>query len=626
MPASKNKTTKGANEAMDQEIRRCMGCMSPKEYEGACTVCGYIDNTAYPPHFLAPRTLLANRYLVGKLLSYNGEGARYLGFDEERGQAVELREYFPDTLCSRKKDSETVVVNDGCLPLYKSYLSEYADLYKALMNHSESESIRKILGIFAANNTGYVVMEHINAKPLSAYLEEGGFSRGFAEVRELFPPLLTALNLLHSHGILHRGLSPESIRIDERGRLKLTAFGISASRTENSNITCELFAGYAAPEQYSVSERQGTWTDIYGICAVLYRVLTGVEPQEANSRELDDLLEQPYFLNPSIPHNVSDTIMAGLLLRQDDRIRTVNELVERLFEEPKPVTEEIEGIDGPVRPAVALENRPSRTAPPVRKNVPTRRPAPKKGKKKEKEKSNIGSIVGVSVFLAVVVGFIIAIAYFSQASQQLILPPPETAPSLTTAPVPITSATTSAPQTVSAAPVSSGGSAERILLPDFVNRFYNTLENRYSMLKFNPTYEYNSQYAEGIVFDQDIAPNTEVSGGTEINVKVSKGPESVPLPDYIGKKLEEYTALLSEAGIKYDTSGETTGEVKEGYVVRCSKEIGDPVLLSEDEKVVVYFAVKPPETTTAETEPPRTERVTEDEELNPDDIEPEEEE
>ena len=306
------------------------------------------------------------------------------------------------------------------------------------------------------------------------------------------------------------------------------------------------------------------------------------------------------------------------------RIRTVNELVERLFEEPKPVTEEIEGIDGPVRPTVALENRPS-YAPPVKKNVPTRRPAPKKAKKKEKEKSNIGSIIGVSVFLAVVVGFIIAIAYFSQASQQLIQPPVETTPSLTTIPVPITSSTASAPQTVSAAPVSSGGSAERILLPDFVNRFYSTLENRYSMLKFNPTYEYNSLYAEGIVFDQDIAPNTEVSGGTEINVKVSKGPESVPLPDYIGKKLEEYTALLSEAGIKYDTSGETTGEVKAGYVVRCSKEIGDPVLLSEDEKVMVYFAVKPPETT-AETKPPRTERVTEDEELNPDDIEPEEEE
>lgn len=601
-----------------------MGCMTRKDYSGPCEVCGYIDNTAYLPRFLAPKTLLTNRYLVGKLLSYNGEGALYLGYDTDREQIVELREYLPDTLCSRKKGTEGVVVNDGCLPLYKSYLSEFADLYKALMNNNESESIRKVYGIFAANNTGYVVMEHLNGKTLSAYLEEGGARRGFAEVRELFPPLLTALNLLHSHGIIHRGLSPESIQIDERGRLKLTAFGTSASRTENSSISCELFAGYAAPEQYEVSERQGPWTDIYGVCAVLYRLLTGIVPQEANSRELSDDLEQPHFIDPSIPRGVSETIMAGLCLKQDERIRTVNELVERLFEEPKPEAEEPEEDDGPIRPAVALENRPSRTPQPAKKNAPPRRPAPKKGKKKTNEKSNIGSIVGVSVFLAVVVGFIIAIAYFSQASQQLlqVTEPAETTPTplvVTTAP------TTSAPQTTPAATTNAGGSAERILLPDFVNRFYSTLENRYSMLKFNPTYEYNSEFAEGIVFDQDIPSGTEVSGGTEINVKVSKGPESALLPDYIGKKLEEYTALLSEAGIKYDTAEEMTAEVKEGYVARCSKEIGDTILLSADEKVVVYYAVKPPETAPPETTPPRTRRTTEDEELNPDDIEPEEE-
>ncbi|MCM1333498.1 MAG: PASTA domain-containing protein [Bacteroides sp.] len=608
---------------MDQKRNLCMGCMSRKDYDGPCEVCGYIDNTAYPPRFLAPRTLLTNRYLVGKLLSYNGEGALYLGYDTERDEIVELREYLPETLCARVKNSESVTVNDGCLPLYKSYLSEFADLYKALMNNNESESIRKVYGIFAANNTGYVVMEHLSGKTLAEMIGEGGERRAFAEIRELFPPLLTALNLLHSHGIIHRGLSPESIRVDERGRLKLTAFGISASRTENSSIPCELFAGYAAPEQYEVSERQGTWTDIYGICAVLYRLLTGVVPKEANTRELSDDLEYPHFIDPSIPANVSETIMAGLKLKQDERIRTVNELVARLFEEPKP-EEETEEDDGPIVPAVALENRPTYTPPPAKKNAPTRRPSPKKGKKKS-EKSNIGSIIGVSVFLAIVVCFVIAIAYFSQESRRLAEFPTETTPT-TTAPLTLSVATTTPPATVSASAATTSGSAELILLPDFVNRFYSTLENRYSMLKFNPKYEYNNEYAEGIVFDQDIEPNTKVSGGTEITVKVSKGPESVPLPDYIGKKLEEYTALLSEAGIKYDTAEEETAEVKEGYVARCSKEVGAMIRLSEDEKVVVYAAKKPPETSPPETEPPRTERTTEDEELNPDDIEPEEEE
>ena len=160
-----------------------------------------------------------------------------------------------------------------------------------------------------------------------------------------------------------------------------------------------------------------------------------------------------------------------------------------------------------------------------------------------------------------------------------------------------------------------------------MNRFYNTLESRYSMLVFNPTYEYNDTYAEGIVFDQDIEAGTEVTGGTIVNLKVSKGPESVALPDYVGMKVEEYTSKLSELGIKYDTESEETSEVKGGYVVRCSKEIGDKVLIAEDESVIVYYAVAPKktETTPEEPEEPEEAETEEAEPEEPEETEPEEE-
>ncbi len=595
---------------MKQNLNLCMGCMNRKDYSGPCEICGYAENAPYPARCLPPGTTLSDRYVVGRSLSYNGEGVFYIAYDSVEDKIVELREYLPDTLCTRRSDTEGVVVNDGCLPLYKSYLSEFADLYKTLMNNNESESIRRVYGIFAANNTGYVVMEHLGGNTLSEYLEKNGGVMSWQDgrnstapsVRELFPPLLTALNLLHSHGIIHRGISLDSIHIDERGRLKLTAFGTSASRTEGSSISCQLFAGCAAPEQYDVSERQGTWTDIYGICAVLYRVLTGVQPQEANSRLLNDELAEPAAVNPSVPRGVSDAIMAGMSLKQENRIRTVNELVERIFGQTGRAG--VPEDDGPIVPAVAPVNQPEREMPSVRRSAPQRRPAQKSKKKKDTEKSNLGTIVGASVFLAIVAGFIIAIAYFSQAASQLQtqqtttevqeFPPLTTEPPATTTPPPVSSTT---------ATTTPASSVERILLPDFVNRFYNQLENRYSMLKFNPVYEYNDEYPEGIVFDQDIEPDTEVVGGTEINVKVSKGPASVLLPDFIGKKLEEYTAELSEAGIKYDTEPEETSEFKEGYVSGCSKNVGDTIILSRDEKVIVYYAVKPPETEPPETEP-----------------------
>lgn len=585
---------------MENNLKLCMGCMCRKEYSGPCEMCGYMDNTAYLPSYLAPKTVLMNRYIVGKLLSYNGEGAVYVGYDTELNKAVEIKEYMPDLLCTRKKGENTINVNSDSLPLYKSYLSEFADLYKTLMNN-DTESVQKIYGIFSENNTGYVIMERLGGIPLSEYLKNFGGVMNWESVREIFPPLFTALNILHSCGIVHRGLSPKSIFIDERGKLKLTAFGISASRTADSSLNQELFPGYAAPEQYSLSERQGGWTDIYGICAVLYRVLTGIEPPAANERVRDDTLAEPFLVNRSIPQNVSRTIVSGLSLDQNSRIHNVNMLVGKLFEQPKNSGE----ADGPVRPVVAPSNIPVQTdRKPVQKKPPQKKPV-QKSRKKKKEKSNVGTIIGVSVFLAIVTGFIIAIAYFSKQPTSIPLPQQTTTAVTTTTPV-TTEPITTAPENT-AETTTTADNAEKILLPDFVNRFYNTLESRYSMLVFNPTYEYNDTYAEGIVFEQDIEAGTEVTGGTIVNLKVSKGPEAVALPDYVGKKVDEYTAELSELGIKYDTEAEETTEFKGGYVVRCSKEIGDKVLLSEDESVIVYYAVAPKKTEEEPEEPEEAE-------------------
>lgn len=568
---------------MNNDLKLCMGCMGHKEYSGPCEICGYDGSTENDPKYLPQGTVLMERYIVGRVIANNGEGAVYVGYDMGNGKTVEIKEYMPDLLCSRKKGEKTIAVNSDSLPLYKSYLSEFADLYKTLMNNNETESVQKIYGIFSENNTGYVIMERLGGIPLSEYLNSFGGVMPWESVREVFPPLFTALNLLHSCGIVHRGLSPKTIYIDERGRLKLTAFGISASRTADSSLNHQIYSGYAAPEQYSLSERQGGWTDIYGICAVLYRILTGTEPQNAMERIKDDSMAEPFLVNRAVPVNVSRTIMAGLNTDQNSRIRNVNLLVSKLFEQPK----NEDDIGGPVRPAVHIESSPSSHG---ERKAPQRKPAAKQKKKVKKEKSNVGTIVGVSVFLAIVTCFIIAIIYFSdrptvdvpqQTTASTTTPAPVTTPPITTEP----EHTTTTP-----APVDS---VEKILLPSFADRFYNTLEARYAMLVFTPEYEYNNDYAEGIVFDQDIPEGTEVTAGTEITVKVSKGPESVELPDYVGKKIEDYTAELVKLGIKYDTEAEPTSEVKKGYVVRCSKEIGELVMISEDESVTVYYAAAP---------------------------------
>ena len=78
---------------------------------------------------------------------------------------------------------------------------------------------------------------------------------------------------------------------------------------------------------------------------------------------------------------------------------------------------------------------------------------------------------------------------------------------------------------------------------------------------------------------------------------VSKGPDKVPLPDYENTSAADYVNRLSELGIKFRIEEEESGEVEEGNVVRCSKEVGEDVFIAENEEIVVYSAVKPEETT-----------------------------
>ena len=107
--------------------------MNEKESDGPCEKCGYSNDAPYLPSYLAPGTILNDRYIVGKLLSYNGEGATYIGFDKVTGAKVTVKEYMPDTLCSRKKGDPQIVVDANRLPLYKTYMSEFVELNKALL-------------------------------------------------------------------------------------------------------------------------------------------------------------------------------------------------------------------------------------------------------------------------------------------------------------------------------------------------------------------------------------------------------------------------------------------------------------------------------------------------------------
>ena len=605
---------------MKKETNLCMNCMGELNDHGTCPMCGLYDADSYISSYLAPKTFLNNRYIVGRLISYCGESALYIGFDTADKRKVTIREYVPDTLCTRERDQEEIAVRADKMPLYKTYLAEFAELQTTLMHSRNIQAIQPVLDVFAENNTCYAVMEYTGGISLKSYLANCGEIIPWEQVKELFPPILTALSQLHKLGIIHRGISTTTILVNEKNQLILTGFSITAAHTADSDIGYEVFGGYAPPEQYSSSRRNGSWTDVYGIAAVMYRCLTGVTPPTAPERLEEETLIEPMLINRNIPKNASEVIVKGMQLEAEDRIQSISEFVDRFFEQPALSAELSREI--PISPArrrpqqVADEEetekevrrlapkRSSNTAPP-RKNPSSKGSSGSKNRKNKAEKDKIKFIVIASLLGVIILAFIIAMAVTANSGSEggSIYTETTTATPPSTVYVPAVITTEGDNEPVSASP------SESYIVPKFSGAMYDTVisGSQYSYLTFNPTYDFSNDYKEGQIISQTIEDGTSVSFGTEIGVTVCKGPESKPLPDYIGYTAEDYVKILAEQGIKYRIETEETDETSEGLVSRCSHEIGEEIRVADNEEVVVYSAIAPAVTTTEATLPPETE-------------------
>ncbi len=548
---------------MIKETSLCMGCMNDKTYDGPCKLCGYSDSTPCIPTYMAPKTFLADRYIVGKVISYNGEGAVYIGFDTAAGIKVTIKEFMPDTLCSRRKGETEITVDPSSSALYKTYMSEFIDLNRTLMKLRGMSHLQTVLDVFCENNTAYAVFEYINGISLKTYLANSSGEIAWEQAKELFSPFFTTLSLIHSAGIIHRGISPSTIFVTDKMELKLSGFAICAARTTGTEIPCEMFAGFAAPEQYT-NEINGTWTDVYGISAVLYRCLTGCTPTEAIARSGGSLME-PMMINRNIPSNISRVIMEGLKLSPDSRIRTVTEFVDRLFSQPKPA-----------------EPDPGENQKLTRKEQKQR---------KERAKTIAVLVIAGLVLIAFVVVFVLTLngafsggagnSSDSEVSSEASVSSDISEPSQTTEP----ETSQSEPENVVTEVT------DTILMPDFTLRSYDYESERYgTTFTFVPQYEYSDEYAQGMMYDQSIDPGTEVTAGITVVIKVSKGPSKVALPDYTGKTPDKYASELSKLNIKYSITSELSNDAQNGYVFKCSVEIGDLVDVENGQEVIVYCA------------------------------------
>jgi serine/threonine protein kinase len=191
------------------------------------------------------------------------------------------------------------------------------------------------MGIDEATQTPYLVMEFLEGQPLDRILEKGSipFSRASAWAAEV----ACALGAAHRKGVIHGDVKPANVLITDDGRVKLMDFGMARLASRDSAATPLVGTpAYWCPEQI-MGKPQDARSDIFSLGVVLYEMVTGKRPFDADSlqgicgRVLSSTPLPPSHANPSLPAGFDGVVARCLAKDPSARYATTEALAEALY-------------------------------------------------------------------------------------------------------------------------------------------------------------------------------------------------------------------------------------------------------------------------------------------------------
>ena len=281
------------------------------------------------PHHLSPGTVLNGKYEIGAVLGEGGFGITYIGQDINLDMKIAVKEYFPSGIVNRNSAvSAEVTVNVGDAQAdFKKGKENFLKEARTLAKFANNPSIVSVRDFFAENNTAYIVMEYLCGIDLKEYLEQNGVM-SFGKAFEMLSPIMSALSKIHEQGLIHRDISPSNIMVLSDGVVKLLDFGAArdVGGTDEKSLSIMLKPGYAPEEQYRTKGRQGPWTDVYALAATMYKLITGVTPDDAMNRIFKDELTAPSSINPDISKEQDNIVLKGMAIQKENRFQSIEDL------------------------------------------------------------------------------------------------------------------------------------------------------------------------------------------------------------------------------------------------------------------------------------------------------------
>ena len=488
---------------------------------------------------------LDGRYEIQEIVGVGGMSVVYKAYDnvDDRVVAVKILK-------------DEFLTNDDFVRRFKNESKAIA-----LLSHP---NIVKVYDVSFGEKLQYIVMEYVDGITLKEYIQKQG-AITWNDALFFTTQILKALQHAHDKGIVHRDIKPQNIILLPNGNIKVADFGIARfSRSETRTLTDTAIGSvhYISPEQ-AKGEFTDEKADIYSVGVVLYEMLAGKVPFEAESAvsvalmQLQNNAKRLTEINPDIPLGLEQICIHAMQKDPKDRYQSATEMlldVEEVINNPKTVFDYSCFVDKSPTKYISDTDKITAETP-----VINEKPIEKAVDSDEDEVEYYDPDHKKKVISAVLIGIII----------------------LVTAAVLLVTAITGSFKT------------STNTLDNFVGFSYDELisSNKYDY-EFVLEQKKTDEVEPGIVVDQSPEAGSKVISGSQVKLVVSASMDDINVPNIYNLNDEKAKKALANEGLtnyKFTTISSET--VEEGLVVYTEPKAG--TVVSSDTQIVVFVSSGP---------------------------------
>ena len=480
---------------------------------------------------------LDGRYEVQEIIGVGGMSVVYKAYDNVDDRIVAIKilkeEFLNNEEFKRRFKNESKAI--------------------ALLSHP---NIVKVYDVNFGEKLQYIVMEYIDGITLKEYINKQG-AITWNDALFFMTQILRAVQHAHDKGIVHRDIKPQNIILLKNGNIKVTDFGIARfSRSETRTLTEQAIGSvhYIAPEQ-AKGEYTDEKADIYSLGVVLYEMLAGSVPFEADSAvsvalmQLQADAKKLTDINPDIPLGLEQICIHAMQKDPMDRYQTATEMlldIEEIIKDPKVTFNYVSKVD--TNPTIIVNknevlSREEQHNDEIREHIDATEA--KEHKKKVITAVTIGIIVLVAAIVLLVMGF------------------------------------------------TNGFSKSTTKLENFVGTSYDETYDAYSSTyEIVAEYEKTSEYTPGTVISQDPVAGSKVLQGTKVKLTVAASEQDITVPNVYNYDEDRAKQALEMSGLKHTKTVSVSSEnVDDGKVVYTEPKAN--TVVSADQEITIYISSGP---------------------------------